>query len=126
MNVVSSIKGYKEVYITLVVVILIFVYVEYRFNNVKINGVFTICRVDSYEPSSDGSNTNYTVFLNGKTYKVTSGIGSNKMVGKFYFVKALTRDPAYEIIIYENKEVPECINKDSLPKEGWDKIPNCK
>ena len=125
MNLFNSITKYKEAYIAAFVIVLILIYSKLRLNNVENNGVITICRINNYEALSDGSNTYCTVFLNGKKYEVISGMGSKKMIGKYFFVKALKEKPRYDIVIYDDKEVPKCILDNPLPKEGWNKIPNC-
>jgi hypothetical protein len=121
----NSIKKYKEAYIAAFVIVLISIYSKLRLNNVENNGVITICRINDYEALSDGSNTYCTVFFNEKKYEVISGMGSKKMIGKYFFVKVLKEKPTYDIVIYDDKEVPNCILNNSLPKVGWKKIPNC-
>src|SRR5882757_2586277 len=115
MNFISSLKEYKAAYITFFILIVIIAYGMLRSSNVEKNGVITICRVDSYSPDSDGSSTYCTIFLAGREYHVVSGMGTKDMVGKYYFVKTLKKDPAYEIIF--DNEVPLCILLNPIPPE---------
>jgi hypothetical protein len=126
MNLLLSYKKYKEAYIATFIILLIFIYLFFRYKNVEANGVFTICRFDNYEATSDGSNTYCTIFFNGKEYNITNGMGSKKRIGKFFFVKLLKDNPTYEVIVYYQHEVPGCIDKNSLPTKGWREIPSCK
>ena len=126
MTLLNSIKEYKVAYITIVVILAIGLYSTLRKNNVEANGVITICKIKRYEALSDGSNTYCNLFINGKEYEVISGMGSKSMVGKFYFVKAIKENPSYDIIIYDDKEVPACIFESPLPNDGWKEIPICK
>jgi hypothetical protein len=123
---ISSINEYKVAYITVLIFIIVLVYSGWKLKNVKEDGVVTICYVVKYEPLSDGSNTYCTIYFQGKNYELISGIGSQKMVGKHFFIKILPEDPTGTHIIYEQLEVPACILDQPIPYSGWADIPNCK
>ncbi|MES1181410.1 MAG: hypothetical protein ABUL44_01315 [Flavobacterium sp.] len=118
-------KKYKEAYLAGLVIIILIIYSVVKLHTIEMNGVVTICKIDRYEPLPDGSNTYCTVFLNGRQYEIISGLGSSRMVGKFYFVKILKEDPTVDAIVYNEKEVPKCILQGPLPLDGWDQIPTC-
>jgi hypothetical protein len=125
MNLLLTFKTYRAAYIAALAIMLITVYSITRFRNVEKNGVITICKIDRYEAASDGSDTYCTLFFNDTTYSVIIGTGSKNMVGKYFFAKILADQPQYEIIVYDDKEVPDCLLKNKLPKKGWNKIPTC-
>ena len=128
MNFKKSIIENRSVFITLVILIGLILFVNFRITSVEKNGVITLCKIDWYEPLADGSTTYCSVFLNDKVYKVESGMGYKSMIGRYYFVKVLKENPNYEIIIYDNIIVPSCILKIKLPSNGWKEIPKdiCK
>ena len=121
-----SLEEYFEVYITLLVTACIFLYLSAKYRKVETEGVFIVCKINNYEPDSDGSTTYCTAYLNGQEYNFRSGEGNGSMVGKYYFGKVLKEDPYFQFILYPDQEVPGCILNDTLSKAGWTTIPVCK
>lgn len=97
-------------------------YSRYQFSS---DGVFTICRIDHYEPADGGGNLYIDIYYKGQVFRNVANSFSGSSKSKYRFVKIIKDQPTGVVIFLKDYPVPDCILIDSIPNDGWEKIPSC-
>jgi len=108
------------------IVAIILIWTLYSNHKFSSQGVYTICRVDHYEPGGSGSDLYIDIYYQGIKYKAVANALCNGCDGKLYFVQIVKNKPTGTVRFLGDYPVPDCISIDDLPKEGWTKIPQCQ
>ena len=100
-----------------------FFYSNYLF---RTQGVYSICRVEYYEPGGSGSDLHIIIYYHGQEFKTVANAMCNNCDNKLYFVQIVKNKPMGTVRFLAEYPVPNCISISKLPPEGWEQIPTCK
>ncbi|NML21849.1 hypothetical protein HHL16_13240 [Pseudoflavitalea sp. G-6-1-2] len=94
-------------------------------NKINRNKVYVVAKIQSLN-----NLTNSTIYyclyrFKNKEYTMKFKDFGGREIGKLVFVKISEVDPELNLVLF-HESVPDCIDFDKAPAEGWKTLPDCK